>query len=153
MAPFNCSIKTGHSPTFGHVVNPGKSIHAVMTDVILKAIGVMRTPRARGALAELAERWSEFHQRQINTNAVITKFQGVLATANHDHSKWPTMVMDWTMTERKDAVYHHVPAAMTTNSPNYPVEAEYIALNGVVSFSFTVFFWEVFTLLESSLNP
>lgn len=58
-----------------------------MTDVILKAIGVIRTPRARGALAELADRWSEFHQRQIITNAVISKFQGVLAIVNHDHSK------------------------------------------------------------------
>jgi hypothetical protein len=61
--------------------------------------------------------------------------------------------MDWTMTETKDAIYHHVPAAMTTNSPNYPVEAEYIALNGVVSYPFIIPFWEVFALLGSSLNP
>jgi hypothetical protein len=94
---------------------------------------VRMTNSAERALAQLTEEWSQYHQQEININTAVRDFQAVLARARDDHSKWPTVVMDWTMSEQKDALYSFIPAAMTTSSPDYPIEAEYIALNGVVS--------------------
>jgi hypothetical protein len=94
---------------------------------------VRMTNSAKRALAQLTEEWSQYHQQEININTAVRDFQAVLARARDDHSKWPTVVMDWTMPEQKDALYSFIPAAMTTSSPDYPIEAEYIALNGVVS--------------------
>lgn len=135
MAPFNCSIKSGPTQVFGRIVTSEKSIHGLMTEISLRAISVMMTNSARDALLNVCELWSQYNQQQLNFNTAVSGFQAILARARNDHSQWPTVVMDWTMPEQKDAIYHFVPEAMTTHSQDYPVEAEYIAVNGVVSYS------------------
>jgi hypothetical protein len=136
MAPFNCSIKTGPTPTFGRLVSPDKHIHVVMTEISTRAIGVMMTNKAKQALVRVTEKWSQYHQQDININTAVRDFQAILAHARDENSKWPAVVMDWTMSEQKNALYYFIPAAMTTPSPDYPIEAEYIALNGLVSHAF-----------------
>lgn len=139
MAPLKCSIRTMFTPGFGQVVKPDKHIHTVLTELTLKAISIMMTNRARAALLRVTEQWSQQHQVQLDCETAVAGFQAVLIRARNDLSTWPTVVMDWTISEKIDAIYHGVRADVTSDNQPFSLKAEYIRLNGVVCHSVTIF--------------
>lgn len=137
MAPLKCTIKIESSKEedYGYIVNPDKHIHKLLTDITLRAIGIMMTNRAKTGLLFLAEKWSTKHQLQFNCKEAVKGFQDILTRASNDLSTWPAVIMDWTMPETIDAWYENVrcedPEILPDSLP-FIVEAEYFSLNGLV---------------------
>jgi hypothetical protein len=131
--PFRISIKTGPDPQYGYLVNPDRNLHILMTEISRRAIAIMRTNRAKGALRLLADRWSEEHKKSLFPDAAVSGFQCLLASADMDAIKWPLVVMDFTMEGTRSAQFVYPTVSIMDSNAPYPVQRDSIHLDGVVS--------------------
>jgi hypothetical protein len=94
----------------------------------------MRTNRAKRALENLGRQWVAEHQQTLDCVSAADSFQVLLGRAELWGGEWLTTIMDWTMPDEIIAAYHEAPADGPGPNTPYPLQNDWIRLNGVVSF-------------------
>jgi hypothetical protein len=130
---FRIAIKHEFPPLWGHLIGPESNIHQLLSEIARRAISIGRTNRAQCAMRQLAIRWAHAHKKVMNDRYAVQTFQQTLKQVEQDPSKWPTMVMDWTMEEDEDAITWRNPKDTNVrSSETFPLGYDLIAINGVV---------------------